>query len=145
MNMGKWTGALIGRNGKLEAGRIRYRWVQPVGAAPHDGVGWHLKNGDRFYPGDVDGGGVAEILVHSPNGEWFGVLDVDNDGFAVRWIGHDWIRFPAGGGWNLGPGDRFFTADVNGDGRDEIISVSGNGEWIGVLAFDGSAVTARWI
>jgi len=40
--------------------------------------------------------------------------------------------------WQLRPGDQFFVADLNGDQHDEIVVVSADGTWIGILQGSGN-------
>jgi hypothetical protein len=47
-----------------------------------------------------------------------------------------------GGNWTLHHGDRYFPADVNRDGRKEIIVSSSN---IGILREEHGAIIASWI
>ena len=50
-----------------------------------------------------------------------------------RWV------FPIGTGphdgadWHLKKRDKFYVADVDGDGTNEIIVVSPNSQWVGIL------------
>lgn len=63
------------------------------------------------------------------------------------WIGVDWINDSAAtgaSGWDLNAGDRFFVADVDNDNADELV-VSPNGQWIGILEFQGDRFQATWI
>ena len=144
--MGKWVGLLEGGSGRIQAGGIHYRWIQPLGAGPYDAEGWRLSQGDRFFAADINGDGSDEIIVVSPNGEWVGIIEPHGNRYVSGWIGHDWITYPGGGGgWNLGGGDKYHIADVDGNGKDKIIIVSGNGEWIGILEQQGNALRARWL
>ena len=57
----------------------------------------------------------------------------DNGGLSGELIKNDSVNHPGGSdsasGWNLNQADRFFVADIDGDDRDELIVVSGNGQW----------------
>jgi hypothetical protein len=77
--------------------------------------GWHLGPYDRFTVADLDGDGLDEIFVRSP--QWAAVLTWRDAmrGFSCDWISGDpaananWI-----GGWHLGPLDSEVAADIDG-------------------------------
>lgn len=96
---------------------------------------WLLNTLDnRFAPvADLDGDGRPELLVVSPWG--IGVLDAAGGSWQNPWLAPNGTRF---GGWLLNTADNYFDviADVDGDGRDEIVVTSPWG--IGVLQFNGS-------
>jgi NTE family protein len=58
------------------------------------------------------------------------------------------VNHPGGSGdngWNLQNGDTFLFTDIDGDRRQEIVVVSPNGEWIGILKEDNGRLAAGWI
>ena len=146
---GQWIGILgDDGGGGLSAQWIAYDWVNSPGGS--GASGWDLRSGDRFHMADIDGDGIGELVVVSADGQWIGILDPDGGGGLVaQWIAHDWVTPPGGtgsSGWDLRSGDRVFPADVDHDGVDELVVVSPDGEWIGILSSDGAAgLTARWI
>ena len=101
--------------------------------------GWLLNTADnRFSPiGDVDGDGRDEILVTSPWG--LGILKVSGGTLSVVMMAPNGTRF---GGWLLNTADNHVvtTADVDGDGRAEIIITSPWG--MGVLKLSGTTLTS---
>jgi subtilisin family serine protease len=101
--------------------------------------GWLLNTADnRFGPaGDFDGDGRTEVLVTSPWG--IGILKLGNGTFNPLVMAPNGTRF---GGWLLNTADNRFclAADLNGDGRDELLVVSPWG--VGVLRWDGTALRA---
>ncbi|MBW4491208.1 MAG: VCBS repeat-containing protein [Trichocoleus desertorum ATA4-8-CV12] len=100
---------------------------------------WLLNTADnRFSPvGDVDGDGRDEILVTSPWG--IGVLKLSGNTLTVVMMAPNGTRF---GGWLLNSVDNHVvtTADLDGDGRAEIIITSPWG--IGVLKLSGNTLSA---
>jgi hypothetical protein len=96
------------------------------------------KTGRTFwncYPGDFDGDRRSGLLVHNGNGIMLyrsngSQLDVQ---FSVV------DRVP--GSWQFQPGDRYWVADFNADGKDEVLVFNGT-DWVmpylGLLADDGS-------
>ena len=101
--------------------------------------GWLLNTADnRFGPaGDFDGDGRTEVLVTSPWG--IGLLKLGSGTFDPLMMAPNGTRF---GGWLLNTADNRFclAADLNGDGRDELLVVSPWG--VGVLRWDGTALRA---
>ncbi len=96
--------------------------------------GWNLGPDDRALAGDLDGDGRDEVFLRSP--EWAGVLKHQGNAFHLLTAANDRI-----GDWNLGPQDRELAADIDGDGRAEIVTRSP--EWLGLIAFDGGGLATR--
>jgi len=102
--------------------------------------GWLLNTADnRFSPiGDVDGDGKQEILITSPWG--IGILKLSGATLTAPMMAPNGTRF---GGWLLNTVDNHVvtSADLDGDGRDEIVISSPWG--IGVLELSGSTLNAQ--
>ncbi len=96
---------------------------------------WRLNTLDNRFArlGDLDGDGRAEILVSSPWG--LGVLEKSGSTLTSPWLARNGTRF---GGWLLNTDDNYFDAiaDLDGDGRDEIVVTSPWG--IGILKLQGT-------
>jgi hypothetical protein len=143
---GQWIGILGEWAGAVAATWIGFDWVNSPGGTGAEG--WNLREGDQFYVADVDNDGRDELVVLSPDEQWIGVLREDNGGLAVGWIGHDWVNSPGGSGaegWNLRQGDQFHVADIDGDGSQELVVLSPDEQWIGVLRENNGGLAAGWI
>ena len=45
-------------------------------------------------------------------------------------------------GWNLNDGDSLYVADLDGDGADELVIVSLNGQWVGILKHQDNGLSS---
>jgi hypothetical protein len=148
--MSAWIGFLRGSpSGQaLQAGGISFGWVAHSRNPEIDTEGWHLGRGDAFTPADLDGDGREELVVLSASGNYIGVLREQGGGLVASWIKEGWVNEPGGpdpGGWDLNRGDGFFVADLDGDGREELVVLSASGNYIGVLREQGGGLVASWI
>lgn len=88
--------------------------------------------GDRFLVGDFDGDGKQDLFVYNFS-DWsqpyFAMLRSTGSGFSgVRRFDRD---LP---GWGeMKPGDQFMVADVDGDGKDDIVVFNGSDFSMGYL------------
>jgi hypothetical protein len=89
----------------------------------------------NVYPGDFNGDGKDDILVHSGNA----IHIHRSNGSQLDLVFSAVERVP--GSWQFTPGDRFFVGDFNGDGKDEVAVFNGTNwvmEYLGLLADDGA-------
>ncbi len=84
--------------------------------------GWQLSLSDVFYVADIDGDGRDEIIAH--NGKGLAVFRKRDNDDQFTITGWHWDKIE---GWNLAPTDVFYVADIDGDGRDELIAHNGKG------------------
>ena len=82
---------------------------------------------------DLDGNGTSDVLVHSPWG--LGYLALTSSGMTAPAMAANGTRFD---GWLLNTADNRFgpIADVDGDGRDEVVVTSPWG--LGILGVNGT-------
>ncbi len=115
-------------------------WQFVWGTGPNGKIGlWNMNPGDKYIPGDYDGDGRDELLSVSTTG-W---------AHLHRWNGSSW-QFLWGTGpngkiglWNMNPGDKYMAGDYDGDGRDELLSVSTTG-WAHLHKWNGSSWQFLW-
>jgi hypothetical protein len=89
----------------------------------------------KCYAGDFNGDGKSDVLVHNGNS----IMIHRSNGSQVDLVFSAVERVP--GSWQFQPGDKFYIADFNGDGKDEVVVFNGtnwNQEYLGLLADDGN-------
>jgi hypothetical protein len=124
----EWAGII-----KLVDSQLHLQSIQ------HDRIDdWNLGPSDKEYVGKFSQNGYEEILIRSP--EWLGLIQWDEHkhGLKLKSIQHDRID-----DWNLGPSDKEYVGDFDGDGQDEIYIRSP--EWAGVLKYQGDRFHLLWI
>ena len=79
----------------------------------------------------------------SPDGQWVGVVEQQAGALVLTSLLNGWINppgLPGANGWQLRLGDRFLAADLDGDGQAELIVVSPDGQWVGVVEQQAGAL-----
>lgn len=102
---------------------------------------WFLNVGDYKLAGNFDGEneGDEEIFFASPNREWVGIIDFSCD------EGTDWYHLWSNGGnrtfgtWYRNYNDRYLAGDFDGNGTDEILSISGSNHWFAIQQYNPSS------
>ena len=120
---------------------IGRNWINLPGQAGANG--WQLRAGDQFLAADLDGDNRDELVLVSPDGQWVGVAVEQAGRLVMIWLGNGWINppgLPGANGWQLRLGDRFLAADLDGDGQAELIVVSPDGQWVGVVEQQAGAL-----
>jgi hypothetical protein len=90
---------------------------------------------DNVVTGDFNGDGRDDVLIHAGNS----IQIYRSSGSQLDFAFGAVERVP--GSWQFAPGDRFYVADFDGDGKDEVVvynSTNWNQEYLGLLADDGS-------
>ena len=108
------------------------------------GMHWSRDAVDQFVAANVDGGADQEILIANNKNGYIGVLKWNGSALAPVWIGTG--RIPGTGmHWSRDAADLFVAADVDGDGRQEILIANNQNGYIGLLKWNGSALAPVWI
>jgi hypothetical protein len=110
---------------------------------------WQFMPNDQVFVGDFDGDGLDEVAIFNGS-DWvmpyLGLLADDGAG-GLRLVARYDGDIPGWGGFAAG--DRFLVADLDGDGRDDLVVVN-TGDWsmpyVGLLRATGSGfnLTARY-
>ena len=102
---------------------------------------WQFQPNDQVLVGDFDGDGADEVVIFNGT-DWampyLGLLDSDGAG-GLRLVARYDGDIPGWGGF--APGDRFLVADLDGDGRDDLVVVNSD-DWsmvyVGTLLSHGA-------
>ena len=135
-----WIGADQDSWGQLVAMDAR------VGAVAGTQDSWELSLNDSFVTADLDGDGTDEIVAFD-HSSYVGVFkwQLSGSGGTQSWVQslvdlHGGTLSGPAGTWSIGPNDQFVAADVDGDGRQEIVVFDGQNT-IGVLQWQNSALS----
>lgn len=104
--------------------------------------GWNISSHDiyvcgKFNPNDPNN---QQILATNYNSHWAALLSY---GSYSTWLS-PWSNAGNGSisGWNIQSGDRYYVADFDGDGFDELFCIRAN--WAAILKYNGSGWTWLW-
>jgi lysyl endopeptidase len=115
-----------------------WQWMWGNGGAAQIAL-WYMHFSDQYVVGDFDNDGRDELQAIALNG-W---------SHLMRWGTGGWQWVWGNGGnrtialWNMGSGDRYYAADVDGDGRDELLAMSAN-SWVHLMRWNGSSWQWFW-
>jgi len=105
---------------------------------------WYIQNGDVKVVGDFNGDGDDEFLwTHEDS--WCTMLEFEC-GLGSDWR-HEWSNMGNGHitSWNMNDGDKHWAADFNGDGKDDLLSLSANKEWVSIRTYNQGNNTWDWM
>jgi hypothetical protein len=135
-NSDHWTGVL-----KWIGGALVPVWMSP---SPLSGpAGNWDRNFDLFIAADADGDGQVEVVVADNSDLWTGVLKWIGGALGPVWMSPSPLSGP-GGNWDRG-NDAFIAADVDDDGRVEVVIANDNDHWTGVLKWIEGALVPVWM
>lgn len=136
-----WIGAFDWSGSALQ-------WLggQGGGVPANEGGGaWYFSGADQHFVADLDGDGKDEIVVFNPDNKLIGVFQWNGVGMQCPWMIEGQIpNSTDDGGWNIGDTDQYFVADLNGDGRDELVVINLGDRWAGALRWDNSQLQNTW-
>lgn len=104
---------------------------------------WQFQPGDRFYVGDFNGDGKDEVAVFNGTNwvmEYLGLL-ADDGNNGLKLIARYDNSMP---NWDFTPGDKFYVADFNGDGKKDLFVFNGSNwaiPYVGMLRSNGASFT----
>ena len=124
----RWAGVIGYNRGRFQLKHIANEWIDQ----------WHLGPDNKEFVGRFSQNLRDEILIKSP--EWLGLIywDTASSKLKLKKLHNDWID-----GWNLGPGDQLYIADLDGDGLSEIYIRSA--KWAGVLKWRANRFQVLWM
>lgn len=106
---------------------------------------WTLGSNDTFHVGDLDGDGIAEILVFDGN-KTLAVLKWTDAELQLVWNSSNGAIPSASSGapWLLFPADSYTIGHITGDNQAEILVFDGN-SWLGILRWESGGLWLYWV
>ncbi len=106
--------------------------------------GWTSKAGDQYHIADINGDGKDDLYVFNGN-DWNKeyMLLLRSNGNSYNYIKRYDDAMP---NWNMSNNDKYYVADVNGDGKDDLYvynTADWSTQWLGTIVSDGSGVEAK--
>lgn len=113
--------------------------------------GWAMTQNDKFFVGDFDGGGKADLYVFNGSNWAFAyLLMAKSTGTDLNFV----KRYDSGSaasnipGWFMTKGDRLFTSDANKDGKVDLFvfnpAINWSTEYLGTLTSNGTTLSGSW-
>ena len=110
------------------------RWVAGFGAD----AGWTVQAHPRTLA-DVTGDGRPDVVGFGSDGVYVAVNTGRSFAAAAKW----YSGFHGGGGWSVGKTPRWI-ADVNGDGRGDVVGIATGGVYVALSTGKGFASAKLW-
>lgn len=112
----------------------------------HNLPGWQMAAGDRHFVGDFDGDGRADLYVFNGTNwstAYLGMLKSTGSGLTPVQVYNGTVP-----GWGyLKAGDRFHLADVNGDGKADLVVYNCDDyptEYLGTMTSSGTGLSCQY-
>jgi hypothetical protein len=117
---------------------------------------WHWGNGgtnqldwwsfnhstDQLVTGDFDNDGRDELIATNAGTGYAHLMGFDGTNWSTPWANNGNHRIHW---WYLSVGDSFVAGDFNGDGRDELLAISGASGYAHLMRFNGSTWSTPWM
>jgi C1A family cysteine protease len=116
-------------------------WIEAFGYATNAGE-WTSQNSTPRMMADVDGDGRADIVAFGRNGVLVSLSAGDGFGEPALWINNFGV---SAGGWTSFDKYPRSVADVNGDGKADIVGFGNNGVYVALSTGSGFDAPGLWI
>jgi hypothetical protein len=114
--------------------------------AQHNVGGWTLRSTDQFQCADLDGDGLAEILIYNPDTQYLGVFKWNNTSnqFEVM-VGIDGTIVTGSNSWTIGANDQYYCQDGSDGNPGQIYAFSSQDSLaVAVLNYGQGAFSCQW-
>jgi hypothetical protein len=111
-----------------------------VGNYGYDAGGWRVESHPRLL-GDVNADGRDDIVGFGNDGAWVSLSTGTGYSAPALWVGNYGYN---AGGWRVERHPRFL-ADVDADGRDDIVGFGNDGAWVSRSTGAGFTAPALWV
>ncbi|MFD2932325.1 M64 family metallopeptidase [Spirosoma flavum] len=108
-------------------------------------AGWQMTKGDKFYVGDFNGDGKADIYVS--NGQNWNIAYLAmmaSNGTSLTMVRRYDGNAP---GWQMRKNDQYFVGDINGDNKADLFVYNyqdWSKEYLGTMISSGSDLACSW-
>ena len=129
-------------------------WDTPWGNSGSGKIAWwNMNKEDQYIAGDFAGLGYDQLLAVDYADGWAQLIAYYGGSWHTIWGNNG---SGAIGGWNISPGDHFFSGDFDGKGRKQLMAIATNrwqyaellqfssGIWNGVWSNNGSGKIHWW-
>ncbi|MCF2856616.1 S8 family serine peptidase [Pseudoalteromonas sp. SMS1] len=113
---------------------------QWVGSYGYTAGGWRVENHPRMMA-DVNGDGKQDVVGFANAGVYVSLSNGSSFSSPRKWIGS--FGYEAGG-WRVQNHPRFM-ADVNGDGRDDVVGFANAGVYVALSTGSGFSTMRQWV
>ncbi|WP_051214099.1 phosphodiester glycosidase family protein [Maritalea myrionectae] len=101
--------------------------------------GWVSSKYPRMF-GDINGDGMQDVVAFGQTGVYIGI----SNGTSFINDSNVWVSaFGYGDGWRVGTDPRF-TADMNGDGKDDLVGFGNDGVYVAISTGTSFNAATRW-
>jgi hypothetical protein len=105
---------------------------------------WGFDPADQHQCADLDGDGMAEILVYNPNTQYLGVLKWENGQLQSLAVQNGLIG-TAPTDWTIGGNDKYYLLNIPGGHPAQIYAFSPGSSKVAVLGYESGGFVCQWI